>query len=669
MRLTILHRIILVAAIPLAAFLTAETSSIHSILQEQHVIRDMEANIPAFHAASILVDRLQRERGTTILWLNGATDANTLGAAASATDTAWANLAPYLSQVSLRDFKLETLRQIESRLREFRSRFHAASQPALRDQAIAKYSELISDLAAFQGAIVNAPTTKGLGKVLGALVVLEKAKENAGCLRALGASLLAQDTPVSQEDLRTLLANKAEVDSGLASPALVLSAASLQKLNALPQSAHWQEVERILNHLIRHASEGKFGIAPKTYFQAMSQKIEDMATLLNAELDTLENRLRSISAEARRSLWVNIGLTGGLTLGALVLWLYIGASVVRRIRQVNRAIAVLAEGEGDLRMRLPEGQDELGRLACDLNRFMRTLSELVEAVRRVSSHLDQTASDTSARAHQMDTNVQETSSRANTVAVAAEEMTANTTAVATHMQSATANLGTVAAAAEEMSATIHEVATQTGHARTISQEAATQVTEVQRILQGLVAAAQEIGSVSEAIAGISSQTNLLALNATIEAARAGEAGRGFAVVANEIKELANQTAKATDQIRQRIDGVQGATASVDAAVARFAQVFQQVGGIVESIATVIEEQASAMREMAENIATASGVVSESKDLAGQNAEVATSIAREISKVNEAAAQMRQVSQETLRSATQLTALAQELQGLMGRFQV
>jgi methyl-accepting chemotaxis protein len=670
MRLTILHRILLVAAIPLVAFLSAEVFMIRNLLQEQAVVHEMDANIPAFAAASVLIDRLQKERGCTAMWLSGKADAAMLQELKTATDGAWQDFAPHLSTIILKNFlAVDSIRSLDADLRQARERFSTPNRPELRNDAIATYSELIAKLSLLQGAIVNARTAKGLGKVLSGLMILENAKEHAGILRALGASILARDTALSEEDFQRVLALKAEVDSSLKSPALVLTPASRQKLKTLPESSHWQEVERILQQIILHASRGGFSVPAMAYFEAMSHKIADMQAIVATELQAAQSRLHDIDTSAHRTLWTNIFLAGGITILSICLSLYLAVAIVRRIRTVNQAVANIAEGEGNLSMRLPEGHDELGRLSRDFNRFMNTMAQLVDAVRKVSVQLDDTATSTSARAQQMDASAGETSSRTNTVAASAEEMSVNTVSVATHMQNATANLGTVAAAAEEMSATIQEVATQTGQARTISQEAALQVSEVQRILKELVSAAQEIGSVSEAIAGISSQTNLLALNATIEAARAGEAGRGFAVVANEIKELANQTAKATDQIRQRIDGVQGATQSVDNAVDRFAQVFQQVGGIVESIAAVIKEQATAMREMAENIATASSMVSESGNLAGKNAHVASSITQEIAKVNEATAQMAQISRETLLSATNLAQLATELNALVGRFRL
>jgi methyl-accepting chemotaxis protein len=662
-------QIFLVAAVPLLAFVVSQTFTIRSLFQEIAIVREMEGNIPLFAAASTAIDRLQKERGITALAVSGQVASTVLTEARAATDTAIQTLLSALPQAALGDFSVTTYRDLPRRVAELRAQAGASTPETVRP-VVDGYSAVIGELLRLENAIVNVRTTKGLGKILGGLIVLESAKESAGQLRALGAWVLAAGKPLESKDFNRLLALKADVDAGLNSPALVLSEASRRKLAAeLPASAHWQRTEAMLANMIQHAQTGDFGIPSPEYFQTISQKIADLEAIIVDEVQRITNRNQAISKEATRSFWLNISIAVFALAITLATSLYLGTAIVRRIRHTSDALAQIAQGEGDLTQRLPEGADELGQLARDFNRFVASMATLVRSVRGVSQQLGLTSESTSVRASQMDAGIHDASARANTVAVAAEEMTANAASVAHNMTQAAANLRTVAAAAEEMSATIQEVSSQAGQARSISQEAGAQVQEVQRILAELVGAAEEIGSVSQAIAAISSQTNLLALNATIEAARAGEAGRGFAVVAGEIKELANQTAQATGQIRQRIEGVQNATGSVSSAMDRFAQVFQHVGSIVTSIAAVIEEQAAAMGEMAGNIAKASGGVQESRDLADQNATVARSIGEEIARVNEATAQLTAASRETLENARHLAALATDLQGLVGRFRL
>lgn len=662
-------QIFFVAAIPLLAFLGSEALTLLNLFQETAIVRDMEANIPLFAATSTAIDRLQKERGTTALAASGQAAPALLAEVRAATDTALQTLAAALPKAALRKFSIAPFTELPRRVSELRSQAAASSLETV-STVIDGYSAVIKDLLKLQSAVVNARTTKGLGKVLGGLIVLETAKESAGRLRALGARILAASSPVAPEDFNQILTLKGDMDAGLNSPALIVSEEGRRKLKTeLPASAHWERTDAILTTIIQQAQTGNFGIPAPEYFQTISQKIEDLQAIAQDEASHLVAQTKVIGTAATRSFWSTIGIAALALIVSIATSLYFGVRIVRRIRRTSQALAQIAQGEGDLTQRLPEGEDELGQLARDFNRFVASMAGLVRSVREVSQQLGLTSESTSTRASQMDADIHDTSARANTVAVAAEEMTANAASVAHNMTEAALSLSTVAAAAEEMSTTIQEVASQTGQARTISQEASAQVQEVQRILNELVGAAEEIGSVSQAIAAISSQTNLLALNATIEAARAGEAGRGFAVVAGEIKELANQTAQATGQIHQRVEGVQNATGSVSSAMDRFAQVFHQVGSIVASIAAVIEEQAAAMGEMAGNIAKASAGVQESRDLADRNATVARSIGQEVARVNEATAQLTAASRETLENARHLAALATDLQGLVGRFQL
>ena len=203
---------------------------------------------------------------------------------------------------------------------------------------------------------------------------------------------------------------------------------------------------------------------------------------------------------------------------------------------------------------------------------------------------------------QMSGNSRQASEKVHGLATAAEQMTANVTSVAAGMEQTTTNLATVSSSTEQMTATIGEIAANAEKARRITEEATRQSASITEQINQLGQSAREIGKVTETITEISSQTNLLALNATIEAARAGSAGKGFAVVANEIKELAQQTAAATEDIRSRIEGVQTSTAGGVAGIEKVSRVIQEVSDIVSSIAAAIEEQATVTKDIARNIA-------------------------------------------------------------------
>jgi methyl-accepting chemotaxis protein len=225
----------------------------------------------------------------------------------------------------------------------------------------------------------------------------------------------------------------------------------------------------------------------------------------------------------------------------------------------------------------------------------------------------------------------------------------------------------VASATEEMSSTVADISGNTSRARAISEQAMGQAQTITDQMQKLGQAAQEIGHVTETITNISAQTNLLALNATIEAARAGTAGKGFAVVANEIKELAKQTAEATEDIKARIAGIQGSTGTAITDIGQITTVIKDVGTIVTSIAAAIEQQANVTRDVAGNIAQASSGVREANQRVSQTAEVSKTIAHDIAGVNASVVDIRQGGEHVQASAVELSKLAENLGAQIAQF--
>jgi methyl-accepting chemotaxis protein len=237
------------------------------------------------------------------------------------------------------------------------------------------------------------------------------------------------------------------------------------------------------------------------------------------------------------------------------------------------------------------------------------------------------------------------------------------------MEEATTNLATVTDATQEMNSTIGRIVVNADKARTISEQAGQQAQRLTALMQQFGQAAQEIGQVTETITDISSQTNLLALNATIEAARAGEAGKGFAVVASEIKELAKQTAAATEDIKGRVSGVQQSAGGAMTDIEKITVVIGEVGSLVAGIAAAIEEQAIITRDVVGNISQASEGVREANEQVAQTASVSQEMAREIAGINLVVADIRKGGEQVQTNATELAAVADQLKALVGQFRI
>jgi methyl-accepting chemotaxis protein len=210
-------------------------------------------------------------------------------------------------------------------------------------------------------------------------------------------------------------------------------------------------------------------------------------------------------------------------------------------------------------------------------------------------------------------------STAQSMAATADEATRQTATVAAASEEASQSAQAVAAAVEELNASIGEIALQVNQSAKVAGAAVDQANSANSEVQGLALAAQKIGDVVKLISEIAAQTNLLALNATIEAARAGEAGRGFAVVASEVKALANQTAKATDEISAQVGAIQGATQSSVGAIQDITTTIGRVSEIAGAIAAAVEQQGAATLEIARNVAEAArGTGAVSENIAGVN---------------------------------------------------
>ena len=362
-------------------------------------------------------------------------------------------------------------------------------------------------------------------------------------------------------------------------------------------------------------------------------------------------------------------IAAGLIIAAL-LSLIISRGITRPLSRAIEGLRSISMGGGDLTRRLAvESRDEVGELSVCFNGFMEKLQEIIGSVAENTKVMSGDLNDLLNLSTQMADNSNGMSRKAHTVTEAAEEMSSNMESVATAMKEASTNVDFVAGSIEEMSSTVNEIAQNSERARIVTSDAVNKTEETSENVILLGQAAQEIGKVTETINEISDQTNLLALNATIEAARAGEAGKGFAVVANEIKELARQTAEATQQIKDKVDNIQNTTTGTVTGIEDISRVIHEVNDIVTIIATAVEEQSSTTSQISTNINQAFMGISEVNDNITHSTSVSGEIAKDISDVNQLTRDMSNGASQIKISLHELNDLAEKLNGMFGRFKV
>jgi methyl-accepting chemotaxis protein len=328
----------------------------------------------------------------------------------------------------------------------------------------------------------------------------------------------------------------------------------------------------------------------------------------------------------------------------------------------------MAAGDLSRSVAIDQG-DEIGILAAELNRMAAHLKGMLEDITGGVKTLLTSSTGLSAISQQMAAGSEQSSEKAQSVSRAAQQMNDNMNTVSSVSEQNSTTVQMVATAAEEMTATIGEIAGNMEKGRRIADDAIDQARDTSSQVGELGQAMEDIGKVTETIAEISEQTNLLALNATIEAARAGELGKGFAVVANEIKDLASQTAAATQKIGEQISGIQVKTGDTVDKINRISAIIHDLCEIVNTVASAMEEQAVATREISSNVNQAAAGNEEVSKNVVQSAQVSAAITQSINQVTQAAREMATGSSQVHDNARDLSDLAQQLSQMIGGFRI
>ena len=513
-----------------------------------------------------------------------------------------------LDAAAMHDKKYEALRKAQADL-------VAASVPEMVDMQSRLNAVLVAVDPSIDDATAAARVVEQLGNVIAGGNLM--ASHLAAALSANDADTLEA---IEREFKDTIERVKTNLEMLPKSTAKTMAAA-VAKVQALGEGK-----ERIFKIRQKELDAADYG---ETILEETRKLNVGLGISVQQLVDGVRKETDTATAQAREEIslatLVMLGLGASTLIGSvLFVWLYVGRSILRRIRALQSSMKILSSGDLESEIYRSDQSDEI----AEMSETLQVFRESMRTARALSADQDKDRIAKAERASRMEERIVEfettvrgalesLSGAANSMQSTAQSMSATAdrssalvSAVASAAEETSVNVQTVSAGTEELSSSIAEIGRQVVSSAEIARKAVAEAGATDTTMQGLADNAARISVVVDLIQTIASQTNLLALNATIEAARAGEAGRGFAVVASEVKNLASQTAKATDEIRQQIGAVQNVTTSAVAAIRNISTTISEINDVTTAIAAAVEEQGAATREIARNIQHAAGGTSE-----------------------------------------------------------
>lgn len=669
-RLSIRSRILLLAVVPMLGVVAFAGIAIVQQWNRTANVLELRELIGVTYHVNEVIHELQKERGTSAGFIGARGQGNfaqRLQAQHGSTDEKVKALSEAISDFDVSGHGVKYEKEFGTALSRLNDIATMRSQVENLTTDLPTmagfYTKTISHFIESINEVTHISDDHYITNGLLAYVNLQFAKERAGVERAMGANGFSSGT-FSPTIHQRFIALGNEQEAYIDRFRHNATAELIAEFDRTVTGPVLDAVDEMRKIAIEAGYSGNIAgnITGADWFDASTKRIELLMTVVRQADSELQALAIDHASGSRGILIFDAVVAVVILVASAILSVLIIGSISRPMDHITSSIGRLANGETTIEIRGAEAKTELG----EISRALKVFRENRIAADRLAAEREAEAETRAARAKKMDQLCEafdekatvmlesvaaastELTSTAETLTATAEQTSKQTQAVSRVADGAAGNVQTVAAASEELSSSISEISRQAEQSTSITQRAVGEASKVSDKAEGLDTAARKIGDVLGLIQDIAEQTNLLALNATIEAARAGEAGKGFAVVANEVKSLANQTAKATEEIAQQIAGMQAATSETVAAISDIRSIIDQIGENAQSIATSVVQQNDATGEISRSAQDVSGATQDITASIGEVTRAAAETGTGASQVLDAAGELS-VQAETLRT--------------------
>lgn len=640
-RMTIRTRLLVLAFLPLLVLVGMVAPGVAQDAGRRGDAERLVGLVQVSQRATTLVHALQAERGATNTFVTsrGADLADRLPGLREASDAAKAEATGFVATAEhlpddVRSAAQTALSAVDT-LDAERTSADAFGKPAA--DHVAAYTKVIRELLGSLDSLTRAASDPELARELAAVSALSNAKENAGLQRAQLAAVFAKDEYAPGQQLRVngLVAGRDAYLNVFAGLADAEARAALEATQASPFMEAVEATEQVA-----FSRTEDFGQDPAAWFATATEYVDALRATESDTLASVEAQAEAVRAEATRTLFLEVLLLVLVTAATLGLAYWTVRSILRSLEAIEGVLAKVGQGSLDERFE-GNADDEIGRMGRSLNGALDSVESAMQRIRAAAAKLDASARGLTGVSEGLRDDSESQAATADEASTAAARVSDN--------------VETLATAGEQLRAAISEISRSTERSRAIAAGAVSHAEDAAATVASLEESGERIGDVLKVVAAISEQTNLLALNATIEAARAGEAGKGFAVVAGEVKDLAQETTAATEDIARRVEQLRTDTRAATARIKEVGDTVAEMDSIGSAIAAAVEEQNATTTEIADHV--------------GRAADQTRGIAGSVTHVADAARRANQTASEAHRSAETLSGLAHELNQIVDGFRI